>query len=215
MARCCSAKACSRTRLPSRRGTCRRSTRLRFSGGASRLPGSGGLEIVFEPDSTIWDGRFSNNAWLQELPKPLTKLTWDNAACLSPDTAARLGLNTDDVVDVKLRGRSVQAPFTSSPASRRMWWWYRWATGARPAATCSTGSGYNAYAIRTQRSALVRQRRGGEQDRQNLSHWRSPTNTGRMENRDLIRAATLEEYQANPNFAQEGEVEPPHAVRRG
>ncbi len=50
-----------------------------------------GLEIVFRPDPTIWDGRFANNGWLQELPKPLTKLSWDNAALLSPALARRLG----------------------------------------------------------------------------------------------------------------------------
>src|SRR5205807_5866162 len=54
-------------------------------------PGRGeGLEIVFRPDPTLFDGRFANNGWLQELPKPLTRLTWDNAAFLSPATAARL-----------------------------------------------------------------------------------------------------------------------------
>src|SRR6202030_4320886 len=53
---------------------------------------AGGLEIVFRPDPTIGDGRFANNGWLQELPKPLTQLTWDNAALISPRTAQRLGL---------------------------------------------------------------------------------------------------------------------------
>ncbi len=47
-------------------------------------PASQALEIVFRPDPTVWDGRFSNNGWLQELPKPITKLTWDNAAMVSP-----------------------------------------------------------------------------------------------------------------------------------
>jgi MoCo/4Fe-4S cofactor protein with predicted Tat translocation signal len=49
-----------------------------------------GLELVFRPDPTIYDGRYANNAWLQELPKPVTKLTWDNAALVSPNTAIRL-----------------------------------------------------------------------------------------------------------------------------
>src|SRR5262249_38811247 len=52
-----------------------------------------GLEIVFRPDPSIYDGQFANNGWLQELPKPLTKLTWDNAALMSPRTAQRLGLS--------------------------------------------------------------------------------------------------------------------------
>src|SRR5262249_19913021 len=48
------------------------------------------LEITFCPDASVWDGRFANNGWLQELPKPITKLTWDNAALISPRTAERL-----------------------------------------------------------------------------------------------------------------------------
>src|SRR5581483_441310 len=50
------------------------------------------LEIVFRPDPTLYDGRFANNGWLQELPKPVTKLTWDNAAIISPKTAQSLGI---------------------------------------------------------------------------------------------------------------------------
>ena len=48
--------------------------------------------MIFRPDPTIYDGRFANNGWLQELPKPITKLTWDNAAIISPATAHRLGV---------------------------------------------------------------------------------------------------------------------------
>jgi MoCo/4Fe-4S cofactor protein with predicted Tat translocation signal len=59
-----------------------------------------GLEIVFSPDRTIWDGRFANNGWLQELPKPLTKLTWDSVAMLSSKTAERLGIRSEDAVEL-------------------------------------------------------------------------------------------------------------------
>ncbi|MEO7650928.1 MAG: TAT-variant-translocated molybdopterin oxidoreductase, partial [Bryobacteraceae bacterium] len=68
-----------------------------------------GLEIAFRPDPCVHDGRFSNNGWLQELPKPLTKLTWDNAAIVSPATAERLKLQSQDEVELRLEGRSVKA----------------------------------------------------------------------------------------------------------
>ncbi len=58
-------------------------------------PQGGGYEIVFRPDPSIYDGRFANNGWLQELPKPLTKLTWDNAAIISPATALKLGVGVE------------------------------------------------------------------------------------------------------------------------
>src|SRR5690606_3958233 len=54
---------------------------------------SGPLEIVILPDPTVYDGRFANNGWLQELPNPLTKITWENVALVSPATAERLSLN--------------------------------------------------------------------------------------------------------------------------
>ena len=55
---------------------------------AAPSPGTKGLDVVFLPDPSVHDGRYANNAWLQELPKSLTKLTWDNAALIAPATAA-------------------------------------------------------------------------------------------------------------------------------
>ena len=68
------------------------------------------MEIVFKPDATVWDGRFANNGWLQECPKPITKLTWDNAALMSPRLAERMELENEDVVELAFRGRTVHAP---------------------------------------------------------------------------------------------------------
>src|SRR5439155_9245549 len=85
----------------------------------ARLDGDRDLEIVFRPDPTVFDGRFANNGWLQELPKPLTKLTWDNVALISPATAVRLGLApsadrahlvNEQVVELHYQGRTVAAP---------------------------------------------------------------------------------------------------------
>ena len=59
----------------------------------ARSRAAGDFEIVFRPDPTVWDGRFANNGWLQELPKPLTQLTWDNAALMSPRTAQEIGVD--------------------------------------------------------------------------------------------------------------------------
>src|SRR5207253_7128683 len=70
----------------------------------------GKLEVIFRPDPTIYDGRFANNGWLQELPKPITKLTWDNAAILGPGTAHRLGVTTGDMVELSYQGRRLNAP---------------------------------------------------------------------------------------------------------
>jgi len=68
------------------------------------------LTALFVPDGAAQDGAFANNGWLQELPRPFTKLTWDNAALLSPATAARLGVVTGEIVRVQVDVRAVEAP---------------------------------------------------------------------------------------------------------
>src|SRR5207302_27204 len=72
-------------------------------------PGTG-IELVFAADPTVGDGRHANNAWLQELPKPLTTLTWDNAALLSPALAERLQIANEDVIEIAVGGRSIKLP---------------------------------------------------------------------------------------------------------
>ena len=76
---------------------------------------NGQLEIIFCPDSKVYDGRFANNGWLQELPDPMTRLTWDNAALMSPATAEKLGVESQDVVRLKYEGREVEAPVYVMP----------------------------------------------------------------------------------------------------
>ncbi|MBI5070889.1 MAG: 4Fe-4S dicluster domain-containing protein [Deltaproteobacteria bacterium] len=78
-------------------------------------PGREGLEASFVPDPTLVDGRFAENAWMQELPDPITKMTWDNAALVSAATARRLGLENGRRVELRLRGRKVEAPIWIAP----------------------------------------------------------------------------------------------------
>lgn len=75
----------------------------------------GSLEIRFRPDPTIWDGRYANNAWLQELPKPLTKLTWGNAALISPTTARERGIENGQRIELGYRNRTLVAPAWITP----------------------------------------------------------------------------------------------------
>ena len=73
------------------------------------------LELVFRPDAKLHDGRFANNGWLQELPDPITKITWDNVALLSPATAEQLGVKTGTLVKLKLGDRRVTLPACTQP----------------------------------------------------------------------------------------------------
>jgi len=69
-----------------------------------------GLTLLLRPDPAVWDGRFANNAWLQECPKPLTRQVWGNAAQISPEEARARGLRDGDLARLALGGRSVEAP---------------------------------------------------------------------------------------------------------
>jgi Fe-S-cluster-containing dehydrogenase component len=80
-----------------------------------RSEGRPGLELNVVPDYRIYDGRFANNVWLQELPDPVTKLTWDNAALMSPATARQLGVANRDLVDLGMMGAPVRAPILIAP----------------------------------------------------------------------------------------------------
>src|SRR4029078_11911887 len=75
----------------------------------------GGLELIFRPDPTIWDGRFANNGWLQELPKPLTKVAWDTTAWISPQLARERSLEDGDVIELRYRGNTARMPIFRVP----------------------------------------------------------------------------------------------------
>ena len=170
-----------------------------------------GLEIVFRPDPTIWDGRFANNGWLQELPKPLTKLTWDNAALISPATADLWDLANDELVELHYRGRVVRAPVWIVPGHADYSVTVHLGYGRTRAGKVGTGIGFNAYALRSSDRPWfdfgLRVRKTGR--RYPLSCTQLHHN---MEGRHLVRVGTLEEFQHNPNFAHEVEHEQsPHA----
>ncbi|HJT77582.1 MAG TPA: 4Fe-4S dicluster domain-containing protein, partial [Gemmataceae bacterium] len=197
----------------------------------AKPPEAGTYEIVFQPDPTLYDGRFANNGWLQELPKPVTKLAWDNAALMSPATAKELGLAQggyarggehggyhQPVVELEISGVRVEAPMCLMPGhadgsitvylgSGRE---YAGKLGGMPPEKV----GFNAYPLRT-----------SEQP------WFAPglrvKKTGRtylvactqqhqlMENRAPVRVATLDEYHQDPTFAKDrAETEEHEQTRR-
>jgi molybdopterin-containing oxidoreductase family iron-sulfur binding subunit len=172
----------------------------------SRLPEpiatTSDLEVIFRPDPSVYDGRFANNAWLQELPKPLTKLTWDNAVLIAPDTAQRLGVASEDLVSVEYRGRSVVGPVLVVPGQAQdsiaLHLGYGRVAGGSLAAT----AGFDANRIRTADAPWMgsgaRVRPTGEQ---------YPLATTQlhfmMEGRDFVRAGTFAEFLHDPDYAHD------------
>jgi MoCo/4Fe-4S cofactor protein with predicted Tat translocation signal len=80
-----------------------------FSSSNQSASGSG-IELNFRRDPSIYDGQFANNSWLQELPKPMTKMTWDNPLLMSPKMAEQLKVQDKDMVRVELNGKWVELP---------------------------------------------------------------------------------------------------------
>ena len=76
----------------------------------SPTPIANAIELNIRRDPTIYDGQFSNNGWLQECPKPMNKLTWDNAVLIGPKMGERLQIKTCDVVELELNGKKVTGP---------------------------------------------------------------------------------------------------------
>ncbi|WZO97673.1 TAT-variant-translocated molybdopterin oxidoreductase [Isosphaeraceae bacterium EP7] len=159
------------------------------------------LEIVFRPDPTIWDGRFANNGWLQELPKPLTKITWDNAALMSPATAGRLGLKNEEQAELTYRGRKVTAPVWITPGHADGCVTVHLGYGRRKVGKVGEGAGFNAYSLQTSDSPHTSP--GLEVKGTGTTYPIACTQTHRgLSGRDLLRTGTITEYLAKPDFAR-------------
>jgi len=187
---------------------------------------SGELEFLFRPDPSIYDGRFANNGWLQELPKPVTKLTWDNAALVSPKTAQDLkvthsipsrggehGQILSDVVDISISGSKVTAAAWILPGQAEGVVVLPLGYGRKKAGYTGTNKGFNAYAVRASNalwaanapSSVIRK----TGDDYPLACTQYHFN---MEGRHILVSGTLDEYHNNPNFAHEHEELPPREL---
>jgi Fe-S-cluster-containing dehydrogenase component len=109
----------------------------------------GALEVVFRPDATVWDGRYANNGWLQELPKPHTQLTWGNAALISTQLAGEQDLANGDVIVLEHEGRSIEAPVWITPGQAARSITLHLGYGRTHAGRVGNNLGFNAYRLRT------------------------------------------------------------------
>ena len=158
----------------------------------------GGFNLLIRADPHIGDGRFSNNGWLQELPKPLTKLVWDNAAFVSPATAERRQLVNEEVVELKYRGRSVHAPVWILPGQADDCVTIHLGYGRRRAGSIGSGIGFNANELRTSDAlwggpGLQIEKTGRRHALVTTQHHYS------MEDRQLIRTGTVADFGKDPS----------------
>jgi MoCo/4Fe-4S cofactor protein with predicted Tat translocation signal len=181
----------------------------------SSIPNPGGLEIIFRPDPTIWDGRFANNGWLQELPKPFTKLTWDGTAWIAPRLAEERSLRDGDVIDLRYRGAAARMPVVIVPGhpaqSVTVFFGYGRRMAGRVGNAVGQAERFNPFLLRTSDAPWFG--RGLEiaktGDRYPLA---STQEHQAMEDRHPIRVATLEAYKANPAIIHEMGHKPPRSL---
>ena len=188
---------------------------------AAKMPAmtAGGIEIVLRPDPSIGDGSFANNGWLQELPKPLTKLTWDNAALVSPASARKLGVTNGDVVKLTSHGRTVEAPIWITPGHADESLTLHLGYGRRRAGHVGTGKGFNAYLLSTSEGAWIGSatvaKTGKTYQLVTTQHHHIMGKEGEEREeesvaalqRKLVRGATLEEFRRDPTLGREEDEE--------
>ena len=180
------------------------------SGPKWAVPSKDALEIVFHRDSKVDDGRYANNGWLQELPDPITKIVWDNAALISRKTAAELGLINTEFVSLEVDGRKLNVPVWITPGMAdytvALALGYGRTKPGRVACFEGRPVGFNAGALRTSASPWIAAgaRIGSSRERHTFattqSHWA-------MSGRPIVREANLAQFQKSPAFAKNFDLE--------
>jgi Fe-S-cluster-containing dehydrogenase component len=191
---------------------------------APQAGGGADLELSFRFDPSVADGRFANNGWLQELPKPITKLTWDNAVLVSPATLAKLGaVDTpadeggehgqilSDVVELRYRGRTVRGALFAIDGHPDDCATVHLGYGRTRGGRIATGAGFNANLLRTSDAMW----HGGGLQIVKTGSVVSLACTQfhhQMEGRKPVRAATRDEFARNPRVVHEGDETPPKTI---
>ncbi len=194
--------------------------------------GEGVIEIAFRPDSSLYDGRYSNNGWLQELPKQVTSMSWDNAALMSLALQERLGLEENEAIELDLNGQKVVAPILVVPGhpDDLVTVHLGFGRGAE-VGRVGAGVGFNSYLLRSSTrpnfdSGLKVTRGKGSYDLcvtkvHNIEHRGALAQQDLQDKkfdkegtyslagheameRAIVRYATVDEVKKNPNFAHEG-----------
>jgi molybdopterin-containing oxidoreductase family iron-sulfur binding subunit len=189
---------------------------------SSAAPTKEKLDVVLYRDAKVDDGRYNNNGWLQELPDPVTKLTWDNGVLMSPQTAKDLGLYIDRlrqpqkvfnyIVKITVNNQTIQGPVWVQPGMADNTIGLALGYGREKTGRVGHGTGFNAYKIRTSDTPYyisgATLTNTGNRDYELADtqvHWA-------MEGRPVVREANLEQYREHPKFAQGMHPETPPIV---
>jgi MoCo/4Fe-4S cofactor protein with predicted Tat translocation signal len=178
-----------------------------------------GYEVVFAPNSSIWDGRFANNGWLQETPDPITTLVWDNAALVSVADAKKLGVEQGDMIAIERGGKKIEVAVLVQPGQAEGSITLTVGYGRTKCGRVGLGTGVNTYALRTSDTFgfgsgfNVTKLAGKYPLAQTQQHhtMEEPQLVGFADavTRPMVREGTLEHFKKEPQFAQEMVEHPP------
>lgn len=161
---------------------------------------SNDFEINFRPDPEIWDGRFANNGWLQELPKPLTKITWDNPVLISPADAEKLGLKDGDKVIIEQADKKLEIPVWITPGQPKHSLTLFLGFGRKRAGKIGSETGFDVSPLRT--SSTLNSASNASIKKTGKNYKIASTQIHHsMEGRNLARHTDLEDYKKHPKFA--------------
>ncbi len=189
-----------------------------WSGMGSQSVSADSLEVQFRLDSTVYDGSYGNNPWLQELPDPMSKLTWDNAAVMNPLTAEGLSVATGDVVSITLGGRSLDIAVFVMPGAADYCILLPLGYGREKAGRFASGAGFNVYSLRSSTSmnwavgASITPSGStyelcSTQDYGRLDpRLETPFGVVEYPRRSSVREASLDEFRKTPDFVKSYEV---------
>jgi len=177
-------------------------------------------ELIFRPSPSVFDGRFANNGWLQELPDPVTKLTWDNAVIISRSLANELGVENQDVLRITTAGTSVECPVWIMPGQADNTITLELGFGRTHAGRVGNGVGVNVYPLFSQTGflstgSILLEKTGRTvtlactQDHHGLDTEKLAANAIQERLPEIYREATLEEYRKHPEFVEEAVEHPP------
>jgi len=169
--------------------------------------GKDDFEVSFEPDLALWDGEHANNLWALELPSPMTKLVWDNAALISPATSRALGVKNGQMLRLGKGERKIEVPAWIVPGHADQCVTLTLGWGRTAAGRYGNGKGFDVNPLRTTDGMDFTSGVTVDPLREMYKLVQTQTHD-RMEGRPIAIDATLEEYAAEPDFASYRAVDP-------
>jgi MoCo/4Fe-4S cofactor protein with predicted Tat translocation signal len=162
------------------------------------------LSILFRADPSVWDGRYANNPWLQELPRPLSKIVWDNPLLIAPALARQMELNNGDRARLSIGNATVVAPVWVMPGQAPDCVTAFLGSGRRAAGSIGDGVGVDFYPLTGLGGSVLLHKEGGKFDLASTVHHNLLLETPP----EILRHGTLAQYVANPQFAANEQSEP-------